>query len=188
MPTSQGAPAVYRDFAIRTNGNAATAKAQLLAAVRDIDPQVTPTPPRTLEERIAEQMAPQRLGATILGTLGAVALLLTLLGTYVLAEAMASSRTREMGIRAALGATRLQVGGIVITETGRLVGGGLLAGLALAWIATRIIRSFLFQVGPLDPATLAAVVGGILVPALAVSLRAAIRVASLDLAQVLRAE
>ena len=110
LPATQGAPSIIRDVHVRAAGNTAAAKAQIVAVVKQLDPQVTTTTLRTLEERIAEQMAPQRLGATVLGALGAIAVLLTLLGTYVLAESMASSRMREMGIRAALGATRRQLG------------------------------------------------------------------------------
>ena len=63
----------------------------------------------TLEDRIGQQMASQRFGAAVLGALGGIAILLTALGAYVLGESMASMRMREMGIRAALGATRRQL-------------------------------------------------------------------------------
>ena len=64
---------------------------------------------------------------------------------------MATTRQREMGIRAALGATRLQFGSIVLVETGRLAGAGVTAGLFFAWLGANTIRSFLYQVEPLDP-------------------------------------
>ena len=111
-----------------------------------------------------------------------------LLGTYVLADSMATMRMREMGIRAALGATRRQLGSIVLAETGRLIGFGLLAGLLLAWLGAGTIRAFLFQVEPLDPLTLVAVAGLILLLTLSVSLRAAFRVGRVDLGQVLRSQ
>ncbi len=187
LPLAQGRPAAFRD--VDGHGPremSSDAQRAILAAVKELDPQVIPTPPRTLEERMADQMAPQQLGATVLGTLGAIAVLLTLLGTYVLAESMAASRMKEMGIRAALGATRRQLGSIVLTDTARLTGLGVLAGLGLAWAGTTTIRSFLFQVEPLDPVTLGSVAALMIVLALAVSLRAALRVARVDLAQVLR--
>jgi predicted permease len=188
LPVAQGAPSMIREMHVRARGNTAVAKAQIVAAVKQIDPQITMTTLRTLEQRIAEQMAPQRLGATVMGALGVIAVLLTLLGTYVLAESMASSRMREMGIRAALGATRRQLGSIVLAETLRLAGIGVLLGLGLAWMSTSTIRSFLFQVEPFDPTTIGAVSAVILVLALAVSLRAALRVAHVELASVLRNE
>ena len=188
LPVAQGAPSIIRDIYVRTAGDPAAATAHIVATVKQLDPQVTSTTLRSLEERIAEQMAPQQLGATVLGALGAIAVLLTLLGTYVLAESMASARMREMGIRAALGATRRQLGAIVLTDTAKLAGIGILAGLGLAWLGTSTIRSFLFQVEPFDPTTLGSVSALILVLALAVSLRAALRVARVDLAPVLRNE
>jgi ABC-type antimicrobial peptide transport system permease subunit len=115
-------------------------------------------------------------------------MLLTLLGTYVMAESMASTRMKEMGIRAALGATGRQLGALVVAETGRLVGVGIAAGLILTRAATSRIQSFLFQTQPSDALTLGAVTASILALAVAVSLRAAMRVARVDLAQVLRAE
>jgi putative ABC transport system permease protein len=188
LPDSQGAPTVSRDLVAVAASDAATARREILAAVRALDPKVTPVALRTLEERIADQMAPQMLGGTVLGALGTLATLLTLLGTYVLADWMATARMREMGIRAALGATRRQLGSIVLTETIRLVGLGIIAGLGLAWVGASTIRSFLFQVQPLDPATLAVVAASILLLAVFVSLRAALRAARVDLATVLKAE
>ena len=113
---------------------------------------------RTLEERVLAQMAPQQLGATVLGALGGIAVLLTLLGAYVIADSMATMRMREMGIRAALGATRRQLGAIVLAETARLVGAGVIGRplLRVARVRTRFAR-FFFQVEPLDPLTLASV-------------------------------
>ena len=188
LPLAQGRPSVARDVTARASEDVEDAQRAILAAVKEIDPQVIPTPPRTLEERMADQMGPQRLGATVLGALGAIAVLLTLLGTYVLAESMASARMKEMGIRAALGATRRQLGAMVLTDTTRLTVAGIAAGLALAWLGTTTIRSFLFQVEPFDPLTIGSVAISILVLALAVSLRAALRVARVDLAHVLRNE
>jgi ABC-type antimicrobial peptide transport system permease subunit len=143
---------------------------------------------RTLEERVLAQMAPQQFGVTVLGALGAVAVLLTLLGAYIVADSMATMRMREMGIRAALGAARRHLGSIVLAETARLVGAGVAAGLTLAWLGASTIRSFLFRVEPLDPITLGAVSVLILALALAVSVRAAFRSARVDLSTVLKAE
>lgn len=190
MPIAQGQPVPYRDIVARAAlmSNVSVARREILAAMKGVDPQVAPTPLRTLEERVLAQMAPQQFGATVLGALGAVAVLLTLLGAYVLADSMATMRMREMGIRAALGATRRQLGSIVLAETARLVGAGVAAGLALAWLGASTIRSFLFQVQPLDPITLGGVSVLILTLALAVSVRAALRSARVDLSTVLKAE
>jgi ABC-type antimicrobial peptide transport system permease subunit len=163
-----------------------SARRDILGAVKAIDPAVAPGPMRTLEQRIDGQMRAQRFGAIVLGALGGIAALLTILGTFVTAESMAVMRTREMGIRAALGATRAQLGAIVMGETLRLVGIGLAVGLGLAWLGGSTIRSLLFQIRPLDPVTLSAAAAAILTIALLVSLRPALRAARVDLATVLK--
>ena len=124
----------------------------------------------------------------VLGTLGAIALLLTMLGTYVLAETMAVMRTRELGIRAALGATTASLAALVVREQAMLVGIGLGAGVLLAWLGAGTMRAFLFRVQPLDAATLASVAAIILLISSAVSVRPALRAARVDLADVLRSE
>jgi ABC-type antimicrobial peptide transport system permease subunit len=147
---------------------------------------VVPRPPLTLAQQIERQMGPQRFGRIVLGALGAIALLLTAMGTYVLSESMAVLRLREMGIRAALGATRRQLGGLVFAEVARLVGGGLIVGLILASSGASTIRAFLFEVQPFDPVTLLAAAFAILTLAFAVSLGPALYAARVDLGRVLR--
>jgi ABC-type antimicrobial peptide transport system permease subunit len=103
-----------------------------------------------------------------------------------MAESMSTMRRREMGIRAALGATRRQLGGLVLGETTRLVGGGIVLGLILAWAGGGLVRGLLFQVEPLDPAALGVVVLLMAGLAAAVSLRPALRAGRVDLLSVLR--
>jgi putative ABC transport system permease protein len=188
LPEAQGPPLTFRDLAVHAATSASDARREILAAIRQLDPGVIPTPLRTFEDRFLQQMAAQKFGATVLGALGTLAVLLTLLGIYVLADSMATMRMREMGIRAALGATRPQLGALALAETTRLVGVGLTAGLFLVWLGASTIRSFLFQVKPLDPMTLGIVALSILVLAVVVTLRSAIRMSRVDLAGVLKAE
>jgi len=186
LPAGQTDPVIGGTLVIRAAGDADAARRETLSAIKAADPSVAPSPLLTLEERIGSQMAAQRFGTVVLGTLGAIAVLLTVLGTYVLGESMAVMRMREMGIRAALGATRRQLGSIVIAETGRLVGFGLAVGLVLAWLGANTVRAFLFQITPLDPVTLVAVASLILTLALIVSVRPALRAARVDLGSVLK--
>ena len=123
-----------------------------------------------------------------MGTLSFIAMLLTILGAYVLAESKAVLRWREMGIRASLGAPGLQLAALVLAQTARLVGLGLVIGFGLAWMGSRTIRAFLFRTEPLDPTTLVTVAALILVLTAAVSLKLALRAARVDLAQVFRQE
>ena len=101
---------------------------------------------------------------------------------------MAVARMREMGIRAALGASRVRLMGVVVREAAVLVGIGIGGGLFIAWAGAGTLRALLFRIQPLDPFTLAPTAMLILVLALIVSLRPALRAARVDLASVLRAE
>src|SRR5690606_35170442 len=186
FPASQHPAGPSRAITFRPAGDADAARREVAALIRHIDPAVTPAPILSMEDRLGQQMGAQQFGASVLGALGVIAVLLTVLGTYVLAESMAVLRMREMGIRAALGATRSQLAAIVLAETGRLVGLGLAAGLFVAWLSRGLIESFLFRVEPLDPATLATVAGAILALALLVSVRPALRAAGVDLGMVLK--
>ena len=111
-----------------------------------------------------------------------------MLGAYVLAESMSAGRRREFSIRPALGASRAHPSGLVLGETVRLVGIGLVAGLALAWMGATAIRAFLFRMDPLDSPTLAAVSATILGLALLVNLKPALDAARVDLVHTLRDE
>jgi len=161
---------------------------EAIAAVKALDPRVTLQEVMTLDERIGRQMNPQRFGIYMLGALGGMALLLTVLGTYVVAQSMVVRRRRELGIRAALGAQSGQLRRLVLGDTARLVGIGLVAGLALTVAGARLIRSLLYQVEPLDPLTLATTAAVIFGLALLVSLRPAFEATRVDLNRTLREE
>lgn len=177
-----------RTIVLRAAKDVPSARREILGVIKQLDATVIPGPMLTIDEQLNQQMSSQQFGVVVLTALGAIAVLLTVLGTYVLAESMAVLRMREMGIRAALGASGRQVGAIVLAETARLVGFGLLVGLLLAWMGASTIRAFLFKVQPLDPATLAGVAVLILLLALAVSLRPAWKAARVDLGRVLKEE
>jgi predicted permease len=187
-PMAQTQPGTYCTLVLRAATDGDMARREAMSAIRQLDASVTPAPMLTIDERLAAQMGPQRFGALVMGALGFIAALLTIVGAYVLAESMAVLRRREMGIRASLGARRSQLGGLVLAETGRLVGLGLVFGLGLAWMGTNTIRAFLFRTEPLDAATLGGVAALIVILSMAVSLRPALRAARVDLATVLREE
>jgi len=185
QPIAQQPHLPFRTLLIRAP-NPRVAIRDTAAVLRAHDPALVPRPIQTINQGLLTQMAPQRFGVTILGGLGGVAVLLTMLGAYVLAEAMSSGRRREMGIRAALGASRRQLGAIVFAETARLVGVGLIVGLGLVWLGASTVRALLFQTAPLDPATLTAVAATMLIIAFAVSMRPALHAARMDVAKALR--
>jgi hypothetical protein len=184
----QRPPSVAASLALRAAGDPAIAMREAIAATKALDPRVTLEGMITLDEQIGRQMNPQRFGVYVLGALGGMSLLLTVLGTYVVARSMVVRRRRELGIRAALGAGSAQLRRLVLRDTARLVGIGLIAGLALAIAGARLIRSLLYQVEPLDPLTLVTTSAVIFGLALLVSLRPAFEATRVDLNRTLREE
>jgi predicted permease len=110
---------------------------------------------QTLEDYAALTLIPQRIAAAVSGSLGIVGLLLAAIGIYGVTAYMVSSRTREIGIRVALGAQRGDVVRMVLRQGMMLAFTGMAIGLALAAGASRLLASLLFGVGPTDPLTFA---------------------------------
>ena len=175
-----------RVVVIRAAGAATVAAREARGALTAMSPWTAPPAMATIEQRLAEQMGPQRLGATIMGALGVIAALLTLLGVFVLVHSTVVLRRRELGLRAALGATERQLGALVLRELVAMTAAGLIGGLLLAWLGAGLIRTFLFRVGPFDITTLSVVAGSLLALALAVSARPVLAASRLNLAQILR--
>jgi putative ABC transport system permease protein len=108
----------------------------------------------TMEENIDESLASQRLTMSLLGVFAGLALILASIGLYGVMALIVTQRTREMGIRFALGASRGDVLWLVLGQGAVLVAIGLAAGLLGAFFASRALRSVLYDVAPLDPAAL----------------------------------
>ena len=89
----------------------------------------------------------------MLGIAAAIALLLAIVGLYGVIAYSASQRTREIGIRIALGAQRTSITALFVRQGLVLAGSGMVYGLLLAFLATRLLKSLLFHVNPVDPAT-----------------------------------
>ena len=112
---------------------------------------------RTFDEAVAGLVMPQRMGVTLLACFSLLALALATIGIYGVASYGAALRTREIGIRIALGSSAREIRSLVLRGASRSVVAGLAAGLALAVWAGRLASSFLFGVSPHDPLTLAGV-------------------------------
>lgn len=182
----QKPPSQAQSLHVRSRLAAAVVGAEIRNVVSRVDPRVVPSPPATLRDLLARQMSPQQFGAAVLGALASVALILTLLGTYVIAETMAQARQRELGIRAALGGSSLHLGGLIITESLVLIGLGIVGGLGLTWAAASTVGALLYQTEPFDLNALVGATAAILGLALLVSARPALRAARVDIAALLR--
>jgi ABC-type antimicrobial peptide transport system permease subunit len=128
-------------FYVRTQRDPITVLPTLRAAVRKFDPNVTVFDPTPLKEFIGASLYPQRMAATLLAALGALAVLLAGVGLYSVMAWSVAQRTQEIGIRIALGARPANVLSMVVRQGLLLATFGLAAGLVLAWAAARGIAA-----------------------------------------------
>ena len=128
--------------------------ADIHGLVQSMDPNLPILLSRTLEDEITGPVETQlRVAASVSGSVGIVSLLLAAIGIYGVTAYVASRRTREIGIRLALGAQRAEILGLILRQGMGLVGIGAAIGLTLAAIAGRSLTRLLFGVPPLDPLT-----------------------------------
>ena len=160
----------------------------LRAVVRSLDPQLPLTHVESMDQIVSEGQASRRFNTVIISSFAAAAVLLSLLGIYSVIAFSAALRTHEMAIRLALGSQRPGVMLLVLVSGARLglIGCGL--GAVATFFATRLLRSMLFQVDPLDPVVLVLAATSIFLLALAASVLPARRAASIEPMQALRAE
>ena len=138
---------------VQTTLPPATMRQALVAAAASIDPDLPLFQIRTMPERLRASLAVERLLAWLLSAFAALAVFLAAAGLYAVVSFTTTLRTREFGIRVALGATARHLRQLVLGQTLWLVGIGLAVGLALALASARALSSLLFGVGPTDVAT-----------------------------------
>ena len=172
----------------RTQGDALAMLPTVRAVVKSLDPDLPVYAVHTLEGRLASAVAPQRIAAVVLTVLGAVALGLASMGIYGVISYWVTDRTRELGVRLALGAAGREIVAIVMSQIIKLVAVGVLLGLAIAVALSRTLRSLLFNVSGVDIVALAVAVGVLTVVALIAGFVPAVRAARLDPARALRQE
>jgi ABC-type antimicrobial peptide transport system permease subunit len=142
----------------------------------------------SLRHANAVVLVPQRVAAIVTGALGAIGLLMATVGLYGIISYSVNRRSREIGIRVALGARQADVLGMVVREGMRLATIGVAIGLVLAAAATRLMSAFLFSVSPLDAVTFAGMSALFLAIALVSSYLPARRAASSDPMTALRTD
>src|SRR5260221_3125589 len=126
--------------------------------VRGVDPSLPMTNFRTLEEQVDRSLSTEHMLAALSGGFGVLALLLSLVGLYGVMSFVVTRRTREIGIRVALGASRGSALWLVLPDTAIMVAAGLAIALPAVWSLGRLIESQRFRVRAMDPATLTAAV------------------------------
>ena len=156
--------------------------------IRRVDPNVPVTQIRTFEEALSERLARERLSAIVSGAFALSGLLLASVGLYALLAFLVTERTREIGLRIALGARKAELTWSVVKDGLRLVAIGAAAGLALSFAVLPSFGSLLFGVTPTDPMTYAAVLTMLAVVATLASYVPARRAAGVEPLRALRQE
>ncbi|HEY7393915.1 MAG TPA: ABC transporter permease [Gemmatimonadaceae bacterium] len=172
----------------RTNGDAERTATQMLVALREIDPGIMAIQVKTMQKHLAAMLLPARLGAMAFTLFAGLALALAVLGVYGVVSYAVARRTREVGIRLAVGAQPTALVRLLMREGVSLVIIGTAVGLALGFASAQVLRTLLFGVGAGDPLTF---LGAPLVLMAAGAIAAflpARRASRVDPASVLRAE
>jgi predicted permease len=175
-------------FVLRTSVPPATLGQPAVAAIRAIDPEQPVGDIRTMVQVLDGRLTSQSFSALLLGVFAGVALLLAALGIFSVLSYIVRGRSREIGIRIALGARRADVLRLVIVEGMSPALVGVAAGTIAAFMSAKVMRTVVFGVSASDPLTLAAVGATLVLVALMASLVPAYRAVRLDPVKVLHAE
>lgn len=187
VPESQ-APRRGRHFVVRADSPTPYVLAAARVALRRIDPTIALTDVATMDERIQRSLGAQRFRAALMGTLGALALVLSIVGIYGVVAYSVSRRTREIGIRMALGEASAAVRRRVVVDAFRLAALGLIVGAALALLCGKWLTVFLVDATPFDGPMLAAATGLLALVVIAAAYGPARRAARVDPISALRAD
>lgn len=175
-------------WVVRTAGDPLAISSAVRHQLREVQKDAPIAKLGAMEDYLAASAAPRRFNLLLVGMFGLTAMLLAVLGVYGVISYSVTQRTREFGVRLALGARQRDVLGVVIAQAGRLVGVGIAIGLIGAAFSTRLLADLLFQVRPGDSTTFLAVVGMVALVALIACLVPARRAAKVDPMVALRYE
>jgi predicted permease len=186
-PVAQtGSPA--RTVVVRTTGDAESLMPAIAAAMRAIDPRLPLRRMGTQEREVNEYVREERMLASAAGAFGGLSLTVSMIGLFGLVSYGVARRTREIGIRIAVGAQPRRVLGGVLGETLVIVGVGIVIGAAASFASGRALGDFVFGLSPHDPASLAGAVALVLLVALAATVQPARRASRIDPVTALRSE
>jgi len=175
-------------LAVRTTMPAKTALPALRTALLKLEPNIVFTEDLPASEVAATTLAPTRIGAAMLAAFGALALLLAAVGLYGVISYSVSLRTREVGVRMALGAKPGDVLRLVLAQGGRLAVAGVGLGAISAAVVARVLESLLYGVSAVDPVAYAVAVGVLLTVAALANLAPAVSAMRIDPLRALRSE
>ncbi len=176
------------NYEIRTQGDPASVVAAVQKEILAFDPVIRLGRAATLESQLDRRLNQERMVAQLSGVFGALALLLASIGLYGVLSYGVTRRTNEIGIRMALGAERSRVSGMIVRETGILVGIGLAIGVPATLLCGRLVENRLFGLKSADPLTLGAALCILIAVALAAGYLPARRASKVDPLVALRYE
>jgi predicted permease len=188
LPQPQSWRSALQVYVRTADGRGMSLSEQLRKEFLAVNPNLPYLDPRTMKDQTSVGTIAQRIGSRMLGIFGALALVLSAIGIYGVMAYTVSLRTREMGIRLALGAARERVVSMVLLHGARLALIGLLVGGALGFAVANLMRSQLFGVPAGDPLTYVVISGLLLGVALVASAIPAIRAARIDPIRALKSE
>jgi putative ABC transport system permease protein len=139
---------------VRTASDPRTVLVAIERELHAIDPTAAIENPKTLEQIRDDSLASRTFAMQLLIGFSVVGSVLTLVGIYGVLSLSVASRRRELAIRSAVGAEQKDIRNLIFSEGFRLVASGVLAGVALAMVVSRVLKTFLFEVQPSDPGTL----------------------------------
>jgi putative ABC transport system permease protein len=187
LPMAQN-DASFAELVIKTSGNPYDVLPAVKEAVRQALPDVPLRGVRSMEQLIATRVAQRRLNMLLLGLFGLLGLVISAAGIYGVMAYAVSQRTREIGVRMALGATRSRVVAMVLANACVLVAIGLAIGGAGAWYLSAAAKTFLFRMDANDPRAFVAAVAALSLAAVVATIVPARRAASVDPTVALRAQ
>jgi predicted permease len=176
------------NIVVRTQGEPALMTKRITDAIHAVDPQQPITSTFTLDDAIGEAVARPRLITVLLALFGAMGLVLGALGIYGVLAYLVNQRTREIGVRLALGAQSRDVVRMVVGRGVALAGIGVVIGLVCALALTRLMRGVLYDVSPSDPLTFGGVAVALFAVATLASWVPALRATRVDPLVALRSE
>jgi predicted permease len=173
---------------VRTRGDPLALERAARAAIASVDPEQPVMNVRTMDDYVAQALSARRFSLFLTAVFAVSALVLAMVGLYGLLAYLVAQRTREIGVRVALGAQRVDVARLVLGGALRLAGLGALIGVPAALVGGRLLRAQLYGVGPADPATIVGVALVLLGTAAAAALVPTRRAARVDPAVALQSE
>jgi predicted permease len=176
------------NFYVRYRGTAESAFRSIRAILRDADPTLPISYFRTVDEQIDRSLNTERMLAALSSSFGMLALLLSLVGLYGVISFVVNQRTREIGIRLALGATRVSTIWLVLRDAMVMITAGTAIALPCVWALGHLVESQLYDVTPTDPVTIFAATLALCSTALGAALIPALRAAAVNPIEALRFE